>query len=156
MDIINLLDKYYEEIIQEACKAVGKVKLKTYTKAGQELTQKKLEDLYKKIIQCARKKELIPMLNFTEKIAKERYAAGYDLYEVQTAINSLEVAIWARIFKNIRPEKLAEALGTVSTILGAGKDNLARTYVSLATKTKTPTLNLHSLFGGSESITNEI
>jgi hypothetical protein len=71
---------------------------------------------------------------------------------VQTAINSLESAIWNKIFKLTRPEKLAESLGVVSTILGAAKDNLARTYVSLATKTKVPTLNLQSLFSGSESI----
>jgi len=55
---------------------------------------------------------------------------------VQTAINSLESAIWNKIFKLTRPEKLAESLGVVSTILGAAKDNLARTYVFVSNKDK--------------------
>jgi hypothetical protein len=105
-------------------------------------------------LQCTRKKELIPILNYTEKIAKERYSSGYDIFEVQTAINTLESIIWNKIFKLTRPDKLAESLGMISTILGAGKDNLARIYVSMATKSKAPSLNLQSLFSGSESIAN--
>jgi hypothetical protein len=36
----------------------------------------------------------------------------------------------------------------VSTILGTGKDTLARRYVSLASKSRTPTLDLRPLFTG--------
>ena len=52
--------------------------------------------------------------------------------------------------KNISPNELAESLGLISTVLGAGKDTLARTYVSLASKTKAPSLNLQSLFSGTQ------
>jgi hypothetical protein len=45
-------------------------------------------------------------------------------------------------------EDQAEALGLVGTVLGCGKDLLARQYVSLATKTHTPSLDLHALFAG--------
>ena len=152
MTLIKLLETHQDKIIESAYKSMSSVKLKGYTKVGVEKTKTKLTNLYKKVLQCVKKKELIPMLNHTEKIAKERYGSGYDLFEVQTAINSLEVAIWNVIFKEIEPDKLSENLGLVSTVLGAGKDNLARTYVSLATKTKVPTLNLQSLFGGSESL----
>jgi hypothetical protein len=44
----------------------------------------------------------------------------------------------------------AEALGLVSTVLGTGKDTLARVYVTLASKSRTPTLDLRSLFTGME------
>jgi hypothetical protein len=152
MEITKLLEENNDLIIEEAFKSMSNLKLKGYTKAGGEKTKQKLNELYKKLIQCAKKKELIPILNYTEKIAKERYSSGFDIFEVQTAINSLEASIWNKIFKLTKPEKLAESLGVVSTILGAAKDNLARTYVSLATKTKVPTLNLQSLFSGSESI----
>ena len=40
--------------------------------------------------------------------------------------------------------------GDVGTVLGAGKDALARKYVSLATQTRTPSLNLQALFSGTE------
>jgi hypothetical protein len=154
MDLIKLLESHTDKIITDAYNSVCKDKLKGYSKVGKEKTKAKLSDLFKKVLQCVKKKELIPMLSYTEKIAKERCASGYDLFEVQTAINSLEVAIWSIIFKEVKPEKLAEYLGLISTVLGAGKDNLARTYVSLATKSKAPSLNLQNLFAGSESIAN--
>ncbi len=46
------------------------------------------------------------------------------------------------------PTHYAETLGHVSTILGAGKDALARRYVSLATDTRAPSLDLRALFTG--------
>jgi hypothetical protein len=152
MDIITLLEKNIDLVVEKSCTQICEVKLKGYTKSGATMTKQKLASLYKKIIECAKKKELIPMLQYTEKIAKERFASGYDLHEVQTAINSIEENIWQLIFKNIKADKLAESLGLVSSILGAGKDNLARNYVALATKTKVSTINLQSLLSGSESI----
>jgi len=152
MDIITLLEKNIDLVVEISCTQICEVKLKGYTKSGATMTKQKLISLYKKVIECARKKELIPMLQYTEKIAKERFASGYDLHEVQTAINSIEENIWQLIFKNIKANKLAESLGLVSSILGAGKDNLARNYVALATKTKVSTINLQSLLSGSESI----
>lgn len=152
MDVITLLEKNIDLVVEKSCTQICEVKLKGYTKSGATMTKQKLTSLYKKIIECAKKKELIPMLHYTEKIAKERFASGYDLHEVQTAINSIEENIWQLIFKNIKANKLAESLGLVSSILGAGKDNLARNYVALATKTKVSTINLQSLLSGSESI----
>lgn len=152
MDLIKLLETNSDKIIADAYKAVHKDKLKGYSKVGQERTKTKLTNLLKKVQQCVRKKDLLPMLDYTEKIATERYDSGYDLFEVQTAINALEVGIWNVIFKEVKTEKLKENLVLVSTILGAGKDHLARTYVFLATKSKAPSLNLKNLFDGSESI----
>jgi hypothetical protein len=88
------------------------------------------------------------MVAHADSIARERFNAGYDLWEVQTAFNVLEEAIWLRLMKELPPAELPEALGLVSTILGIGKDTLARRYVSLAAKTKVTSLNLQSLFTG--------
>jgi len=38
-------------------------------------------------------------------------------------------------------------LGLIRTVLGAGKEELALSYVALASKTRTQTLNLTELFG---------
>jgi hypothetical protein len=87
------------------------------------------------------------MKEYAAKIAKERFDSGFDLHEVHTAFNALEEELWNRVTKNIAPENLGEALGLISTVLGAGKEELALSYVNLASKTKTPTLNLTELFG---------
>ena len=150
MEIQKLLEDNIYDIVDEAFKSMICLKLKGYNQEGDEKTKEKLRILYSTLVECVKEKSLISMLNHVENIAKERFSAGYDLYEVQSAINELEEAIWKRIFKDIKPESLAEALGLVSTVLGAGKDTLARTYVSLATKSKVSSLNLQALFKGSE------
>jgi hypothetical protein len=45
-----------------------------------------------------------------------------------------------------------QTLGVVSTILGAGKDALAREYVSLATNAHAPSLDLRALFAGTDGV----
>lgn len=150
MNIQKLLEENIYDIVNEAFTSMKCVKLQGYDKDGDERTKEKLRMLYSTLIESVKTKSLIPMMNHAETIATERFASGYDLYEVQTAINELEEAIWKRIFKEIKPDELAEALGIVSTVLGAGKDTLARTYVSLATKSKVSSLNLQALFKGSE------
>ena len=57
-------------------------------------------------------------------------------------------AIWPSIMKELPPDEQAEALGLESTVLGAGKDALARKYVSRASKSKASSLDLRSLFSG--------
>lgn len=52
-----------------------------------------------------------------------------------------------KILDNIDASGLGKALGLISTVLGAGKETLALTYVSLASKSKTRTLDLSELFG---------
>ncbi len=81
-------------------------------------------------------------------VADDRFHAGYAIREVQIAINVLEESIWNHIVANVPPNELARALGLVSTVLGAAKDALARAYVSLASQTKAPSLDLSALFKG--------
>jgi hypothetical protein len=154
MNALQFLKDHSNSIVAEATELVTSLQLKGYTRVGKERTKQKLEELLKKIITCLKKRSLIPIITYTDKIARERYNSGYNLYEVQSAINSLELVIWNKIFKEVPPANLAQVLGTISTVIGAGKDNLARMYVALAANIKKPTLNLSSLFEGSESIVN--
>ena len=102
------------------------------------------------MLDALRSRNLGPIVASAEQVARERFEAGYDLSEVQTAFNALEEATWSRIFAGLQPTQFAEALGLVGTILGAAKDALARTYVSLATNTHAPSLDLQALFAGTE------
>ena len=71
---------------------------------------------------------------------------------MQTAFNALEEATWARMLAALEASQLAEALGLVTTVLGAGKDALARRYVSLAARAHAPSLDLRRLFAGTEGV----
>jgi hypothetical protein len=90
------------------------------------------------------------MIAHAEAIARERYSAGYDLWEIQTAFNVLEEGIWKQVLSELPLTEVGEALGLVSTALGPGIDALGRRYASLASKIKAPSLNLQSLLSGCE------
>jgi len=150
MDINQLLHDQSNDILSDAEASIARARLAHYEKSGAEHTHQRLKALYTLTARAVKEKNLGPMVAHAETIARERFEAAFDLSEVQTAFNVLEEAIWVRILKNISPNELAEALGLISTVLGAGKDALARTYVSLASKTKAPSLNLQSLFAGTQ------
>jgi hypothetical protein len=150
MDINQLLHDQSSDILSDAEAAIARARLAHYEKSGTEHTHQRLKALFTLASRAVKEKNLGPMVAHAETIGRERFEAGFDLSEVQTAFNVLEEAIWVRILKNISPNDLAEALGLISTVLGAGKDTLGRTYVSLASKTKAPSLNLQSLFAGTQ------
>jgi len=152
MELVKLLQESSSEILVAAEEAVERAHLKNYEHAGKEHTHQRLKALYVLTSRAVKERNLGPMISYAETIGRERFAAGYDLSEVQTAFNVLEEAIWTRIIKGLPPSEYGEALGLVATVLGAGKDALARTYVNLASKSRTGSLNLQSLFSGTEGV----
>jgi hypothetical protein len=147
MDLKELLRAQSGEILENALQSLNCAHLKSYSKSSPGENKKRLLNLLTLTEKCVVEKRLLPMKEYAAKIAKERFNAGFGLHEVHTAFNALEEEIWNRVTKQIKPDNLGEALGLVSTVLGAGKEELALTYVSLASKSKTPTLNLTELFG---------
>lgn len=152
MAFIELLQSHQNEILTIAFESVKRSQLKNYEKAGDEHTHQRLKALFVLTVRAIKERNLGPMIAHAETIAHERFSAGFDLSEVQTAFNVLEEAIWMDILRHLPPADFAEALGLVSTVLGAGKDSLARRYVSLASKTKSTSLNLQSIFSGTEGV----
>ena len=150
MTLNELLHERTAEIIDQAMKAMSRSNLKQYEKAGEEHIHQRLKALYVLTARAVKERNLGPMVAHADTVARERFLAGYDLWEVQTAFNVLEETIWTRILKDLPPSEYAEALGLISTVLGTGKDTLARRYVALASKMKSASLNLHALFTGTE------
>lgn len=136
------------DILGEAFTSLTRSQVKGYKQAGPEETRKRLQAVFDLTLQGVKERNLGPMVAHADSIAKERFEAGFDLSEVQTAFNVLEETLWTRILANLPLDEQAEALGLTSTVLGAGKDALARKYVSLASKSKVQTLDLRSLFLG--------
>lgn len=147
MDLKELLKTQSSEILENALQSLNCAHLKSYSKSSQGENKKRLLNLLTLTEKCVVEKKLLPMKEYAAQIAKERFDVGFDLHEVHTAFNALEEELWNRVTKNIEPENLGEALGLVSTVLGAGKEELALSYVTLASKTRTQTLNLTELFG---------
>ncbi len=148
MELSQLLHERMNEILPEAESSLSRSHLTHYDKDGAEHNRQRLKALYVLTVRAIAEKNLGPMLSHAETIARERYEAGFDLAEVQTAFNVLEEAAWRFIMKNLPPAEFGEAIGMISTVLGAGKDMLGRTYVTLASKSKAPSLDLRAIFDG--------
>ena len=119
-----------------------------YDAAGPDETRRRLEALYDQLLTAVSSRDLSGIVGYARQLAAERFSSGYDLTEVQGAFNALEEAAWSRLCADLQPEQLEVSLGVVSTVLGAAKDALAREYVSLASRTHVPSLDMSALFTG--------
>ncbi len=150
MQLFELLHNQGPSILSSAMEGMQKVHARHYDQAGSDHLHQRLKALFTLIVRGIKDRNLTPMVTHAESIAVERFSAGYDLWEVQSAFNVLEESIWTHILRELPSGEYAEALGLISTILGAGKDALARKYVSLALKGSPAAFNLQSLFSGTE------
>ena len=150
MDVEELLRAERTDVLDEAFTALKRSHHAHYEEAGDAFTRERLAELFDLVLTALHDRELAPVGAYCEEIASRRFNAGFDITEVQTAFNTLEEAMWRRVAEGVPPLQLAEAIGLLSTIVGYGKDSMARRYVSLATERHVPTLDLSALFEGTE------
>ena len=148
MDLHQFLLDRTTTILAEATNSMARSHVTHYEQSGADHTHQRLKALFVLTARAVQDRNLAPMAAHADTIARERFTAGFDLWEVQTALNVLEEVIWKMLLKEFPSAELPEALGLVSTILGVGKDTLARRYVSLAAKMRVSSFNLQSLFHG--------
>lgn len=152
MNLLQLLQEQETAIVDEATEALSRSHLKHYQASGGDWNRQRLQTLYQLSRDAIAGRNLIPLMGYMEQVAQERYQAGFDIHEVQTAVNVLEESMWRHIHLHIAPDSLAEAFGLVGTVLGGAKDALARAYVALASHRQAPSLNMAALFAGAEGI----
>lgn len=150
MNLNQILEQKETEILSQANSALVRSRLPHYDKDGIAQNEVRLQKLYSLTRQGIQNKDLTAVVSYAEQLAEERFTAGFGLQEVQAAFNVLEEAVWQQIIAECEPAQLGEALGLISTVHGAGKDALARKYVSLASHKKAPSLNLQALFEGTD------
>jgi hypothetical protein len=152
MELIPLLDQREIAILADAVEAMKRAHLRHYEEAGPEAVHSRLRALYEAMRECVRTRHLAPIEAHAEAVARDRHHMGFGIGEVQTAFNVLEEAVWHRVVVEVEPARLAESLALVGTALGAGKDRLAQVWVSLATRTQAPALDVAALFRGTEGV----
>jgi hypothetical protein len=147
-DVLEVLTHEADAIVESAATALARSDVRHYVEAGPEAARDRLRQLFQLVLESVSTRDLVPMIDHANRVAHERFDAGFDIREVQTAFNVLEEAIWSKVIDATPPRELADALGLVGTVLGAGRDALACTYVSLATHQHVPSLDLTALFRG--------
>jgi hypothetical protein len=148
MDVSVTLQGGATEIIDQAAAALDRSHLLHYERAGADEDRRRLQGLFDAVARSIKDRRLDAITQYVEVTARDRFLAGFDISEVQTAFNVLEEAMWRKVVADTPPEEMAYAIGLLTTVLGAGKDALARTYVALATNQHVPSLDLGALFEG--------
>jgi hypothetical protein len=151
MELPALLLGAESQVLDEAQATLQGSHARHYEAAGDHFTRERLADLFHLVVQAIRDRDLAAMSSFSSQIAINRFNAGFDVSEVQDAFNALEVAMWRQVVSTGSELDLVEAIGLLSTVLGFGKDALARQYVSLASKRHVASLDMSALFRGTSS-----
>ena len=155
MSVDVVLSAASAEIVDEAYGELHPAAHPHYHALGEAVTRGYLTQLCDLVVQGVAAREAVHMVAHAERIAEERFHAGFDLAEVQASFNAIEQAIWRRIIKLENSNELLVSVGLLSSILGAGKDALARVYVQMAAQRHAPHLNVEALYGGTEGLTTK-
>ena len=91
-----------------------------------------VRQLFRLVVRCMGAGRAEPAIRPCEQIAAHSYAAGMDLAELLGPFNVLAEVLWRHLADGLSGDQLVPALGLLNAIVGAGKDAMARTYVSLA------------------------
>lgn len=151
MKVVSLLKDRREAIVERASRCLCECHLEDSSRATPEEIRQTIEDLYRLTLTSVQERDAGPMIAWGERSARERFAAGCCLHEMQSVVNTLESALWQTILEELDPDAFAEAIGFVSTALGMAKDALAREWVTLASKRHAHSLDMKALFSGTAS-----
>lgn len=143
---VRVLESERTSVVDSAARSIRHVR--SYEAAGEGEIRQRLDAIYDLVVAAVSNFDLDDIVDRARSLADERFQSGYDLTEVQAALNALEEAMWRTLSAQLRPDELALALGLISTVLGAAKDALAREYVSLAAQTHAQSLDIDALFAG--------
>jgi len=148
IDPITVLDNEAVAIVTEATAALERSQQRHYAAVGADAVHDRLQLLLELVRKSLITRDLVPIVEYSTRLAHERFDAGFDIREVLTAFNVLEEAIWGKVLEALPPAEFANAIGMVGTVFGAGRDALSCTYVSLASQQHVPSLDLTALFRG--------
>jgi hypothetical protein len=127
MTVTQFLEAEREGILAEAVVAASAAPRYGVAELGARLAA-----LFDELVAAVDARDLTSIIEYARHLARARWSAGYDIAQVQVAINALEEAVWLRIFESAPQPLVGEALRLVSTVLGAAKDALAQEYVEQA------------------------
>ncbi|MES1248792.1 MAG: hypothetical protein ABUS54_14085 [Actinomycetota bacterium] len=127
MTVTQFLEAERDGILAEAVVAAAAAPRYGVAELGSRLAA-----LFDELVAAVDARDLTSIVDYARHLARARFSAGYDIAEVQVAINALEQAVWLRIFESAPKSLVGEALRVVSTVLGSAKDALAQEYVVLA------------------------
>lgn len=132
MEASAVLASAQERVVEEAVAVLAQRDQADHHAPRPEEHRRNVRQLFELVLRCVREGCAEPIITPSEQIAAHSFAAGIDIVEVHGAFNVLAEALWRHVAGALAGEQRVQALGLVNAIAGAGKDTVARTYITLA------------------------
>ena len=132
MDVSAVLADAEDRVVDEAVAALAEGDQPDRRRHDPEERRRHVRQLFRLVLRCVREGSAEPIITPSGRIAAHCFAAGTDLAEIQGEFNVLAGALCRHADGSLTGEQRVQALGLVNGIVGAWKDALARTYVTLA------------------------
>lgn len=140
MSLIRLLQENYYDLIEEGNAHLHRAHLRRYCNSPREENTLRIKVFLDLIMGSITKKSLKALIEYTEKTAEERFYSGFDLCEIQRALNGLKKSIWKKIVTEFKPDEHADSIALISTVIDEIKDTLACRYLYCTRKRSTTEL----------------
>ena len=138
VEMSAVLTSTRDRVVDEAVAALER-RDQTHRRAASAADLRRyLWDLSGLVAQCVREEATEPIIAWSRQVAAGRFAAGSDIAEIQEEFIVLEEMLWHHVVGALASDQWIGAQRMVSTILGAGRDAVARTYVALAGQSGSP------------------
>jgi hypothetical protein len=134
MELTAFLQMNRGEIVGLALGSLSRAPLEFFKEEGHTISKERIRELFDLTLKSIETKNYLPLIDFSESLAKERYEQYHDLHDVQIAFNVLEEEIWKKIIEEYNPKEYQDSLALVTTIIGLGKEMLAATYGNLSSE----------------------
>lgn len=139
--LVSLMANKKSEIIRSSVELLVKSKIKHYQNETQAELNQRITTLFDRFSLCVEKRNLNLIQEYATSLAQLRFNSGYELAEVQAAINALKESLWNFLVLEVDKENFVETAGLLNTTLGRLKDLVGQEYVRLASKTKSASID---------------
>ena len=134
MTLLELCYNKPDLILLDSTDSLVRAQLQHYKHLTPEKLRQRLLKLFQALVKSLEANSCEEMSKFMLKVSDERYGSGYELHEVQTAVNIMEECIWQKITEFVDKDQQIYAMKQVTCILGKAKEALAGEYAMLSSE----------------------
>ena len=128
MTLLELCYYKRDVILEDSVKKLEKAQLEHYKLLTTEQIKRKMLNLFHMLVKSIEVNSSEEMMEYMDKVSDKRHEAGYELQEVQSAINMLEEIMWEKVSKFVDDDLQISAIKQVTRLLSKAKIELADEY----------------------------
>ena len=132
MTLLELCYNKPDLILLDSTNSLVRAQLQHYKHLTPEKLRFRLLRLFQALVKSLEANSCDSMTHFMEQVSDERYESGYELQEVQTAINIMEECFWKKISEFVFADQQIAAMKQVTCILSKAKETLVNEYALLS------------------------